>query len=144
MEEEVGTEIQGARLKGHYDLLLEMDSGERIVIDIKTTSAPRAYLPKEMHLRQLMAYQGMLGGIRGALLYVNRDTWDMSYVPQQFDKTMYSRLLVKLSTLYTAEQHKTLPPPQPEFDFECISTAYKCPFYDYCFPDIEQSNRDNS
>jgi hypothetical protein len=136
MEEEVGTEIQGARLRGHYDLLLKMENGEEIVIDIKTTSSPRMYLPKEMHLRQLMAYQGMMGGIRGAILYVNRESWEMSYVAQQFDKDSYSKLLVKLSTLFTAEKNGTLPPPLPEFDYECITMSYKCPYYNYCFPDV--------
>jgi len=134
MEEEVSIQVGNATLKGHYDLLMELDNGEKIVIDIKSTKSPRKYLPNHKHLRQLMAYQAMLGGIRGALLYVDRDSFRMTYVSQAFDKEKFSRLTVKLTQLAQYEENEQLPPPIPEFDYECQSISWQCQFYEFCFP----------
>ncbi|MHA2504222.1 MAG: PD-(D/E)XK nuclease family protein [Candidatus Kariarchaeaceae archaeon] len=134
MEEEVTYTVGRATLKGHYDLLVKYDDGVQVVIDIKSTRSPRRYLPNKKHLRQLMAYQGMMGGIRGALLYVDRNTFEMSYVTQEFDKAAFNRLIKKISLLATYEEQGKLVPPVPEDDSECITTYYQCQFYGYCFP----------
>lgn len=145
MEVEISKRIGNAVLKGHYDLLMEYDTGEQVVIDIKSTKSPRQYLPSDKHLRQLMAYQWMLGGIDGALLYVNRNTFQMSYVSQVFDPDEFSKIAIKLSQLAKFEKDQILPPPIPEFDYECSNMSFQCPFYQYCFPggkkpEIEDTN----
>ena len=86
MEEEITLKVNDVTLVGHYDLLIEADDGQSVVIDIKTTISREEYLPKQPHLTQLMAYQGVLGGIRGGILYVNRNNFQLSYFPQEFKK----------------------------------------------------------
>lgn len=141
IEEEVRMEVGQAKLVGHYDLLLDDGKEERVVIDIKSTVSKREYLPKEKHLRQLLAYQGMLGGIKGALLYVNRNTWQLSYHSQPFDKNSFStKIVTKLANLATAENTGELPVAMPEFAEECISIFHKCPFYEYCFGSEESAD----
>ncbi len=135
MEEEVSYKINDVTLIGHYDLLVEDElTGEKIVIDIKTTSAKRLYLPNQSHLTQLMAYQGMLKGIRGAILYVNRNNFDFTYYPQEFSKVKFSDIIMKVVNLASAERGKKLPPPIPEYPEECANYSFKCEFYNYCFP----------
>ena len=136
MEEEVTYKINDVTLIGHYDLLVEDElSGDMIVIDIKTTSARREYLPNRSHLSQLMAYQGMLKGIRGAILYVNRNNFDFTYYPQEFSKEKFSDIIKKIVTMASAERKKELPPPIPEYPEECANYSFKCEYYNYCFPE---------
>lgn len=143
VEEEVSYKVGKAVLKGHFDLLVENKYGEKIVIDIKTTNSKRLYLPKQAHLKQLMAYQGMLRGIRGAILYVNRNNWEMSYVPQSFDKEEFSKLVIKVTELAGYESRKELPPRQPALIDECGNEFFKCNFYDFCYPDISSDDIGN-
>lgn len=136
MEEEVTYIINDVTLIGHYDLLVVDElTGDQIVIDIKTTSAKRMYLPNQSHLTQLMAYQGMLKGIRGAILYVNRNNFDFTYYPQEFSKEKFSEIIKKIVTLASAERNKKLPPPIPEYPEECANYSFKCEYYNYCFPE---------
>ena len=123
IEEEVSIKIGVATLKGHYDLLLEYPDGEKIVIDIKSTSAPRSALPNKKHLRQLLAYQSMLGGIQGALLYVHRNTFEMTYVPQEYNKDEFSnKIVLKVINLANSEQEKKLPPATSPVNFIIIAS----------------------
>lgn len=136
MEEEITYNINDVILMGHYDLLVVDElTGDQIVIDIKTTSSDRKYLPSQRHLTQLMAYQGMLKGIRGAILYVNRNNFEFSYYPQEFSKESFSEIIKKIVTLASAERKKELPPPIPEYPDECANYAFKCKYYNYCFPE---------
>ncbi len=141
IEQEVDMKIGNARIVGHYDILIEKNN-ERIVIDIKSTGSSRKNLPKKAHLTQLMAYQGMMKGIRGALLYVNRTNWELSYFPQEFNRDSFSKIIKKVMQLSRHENENTLPPAIPEDEFECEYYNYRCDFYDFCFPDT--SKLDNS
>ncbi|MHA2029536.1 MAG: PD-(D/E)XK nuclease family protein [Candidatus Kariarchaeaceae archaeon] len=135
MEEEISFDGPNFRLVGHYDLLMKNSDGEKIVIDIKSTSSTRDYLPNKSHLQQLMAYQGMLGGIRGGLFYLRRNNWEMTYIPQDYQKHEFSLIVTKLSHLALMEENYTLPEiDESIFDNECDS-YFRCPFFDYCFPD---------
>ncbi|MCY3410476.1 MAG: PD-(D/E)XK nuclease family protein [Candidatus Heimdallarchaeota archaeon] len=136
IEEEISVEVgaRKAKLVGHYDLLLEVE-GEQVVIDIKSTTSKRTYLPKQAHLKQLMAYQGMLGGIKGAILYVHRNDFEISYVPQEFDKQVFSAIIRKVSQLARYEAEKELPPAIPDLPDECGTSYWKCDYYPLCFPE---------
>ena len=134
MEERVTFNGGKFKLVGHYDLLVEVKS-ERTVIDLKTTSLRRKNLPRSQHMKQLMAYQGMLGGIRGAILYINRSNWELSYLPQAFDKPAFSRIIAKLSEMALYEKRNEIPPPIPEYPEECSTEYTRCQYYQFCFPD---------
>ncbi|MHA2249860.1 MAG: PD-(D/E)XK nuclease family protein [Candidatus Kariarchaeaceae archaeon] len=134
MEEEVKFEAGKFKLIGHYDLLLQLENGEKMVIDIKSTNTNREYLPAVPHLKQLMAYQGMLGGIRGALLYVHRNNWELSFVSQDFKKEKFTSIVMKLSQMAVFEEKGELPPAVPSLANECASERFKCQYYDYCYP----------
>lgn len=144
MEEEVSFDGRSFRLVGHYDLLMEKKNGEKIVIDIKSTSSPRAFLPNKAHLRQLIAYQGMLGGIDGALFYIRRNNWEMTYFPQNYNKDEFSSLITKLSHLALMEGKNKLPDIDDSiFESEC-NPYFRCPYFDYCFPDYVEPEEDQS
>ncbi|MHA2401611.1 MAG: PD-(D/E)XK nuclease family protein [Candidatus Kariarchaeaceae archaeon] len=140
MEEQV--EFDGGRFKlvGHYDLLVEDIEGKKVVIDIKSTNTSRKYLPKPSHLRQLMAYQGMLSGIDGALLYVHRNNWEMSYVAQAFNKDEFSAIIMKLSKMAAHDEKNELPPAIPESDYECSIGSFHCQYYKFCFGPFPSQN----
>ncbi|MCE7734781.1 MAG: PD-(D/E)XK nuclease family protein [Candidatus Heimdallarchaeota archaeon] len=143
MEEEVSFDGPSFRLVGHYDLLMENNEGKKIVIDIKSTSSPRAYLPNKSHLTQLMAYQGMLGGIDGALFYIRRNNWEMTYFPQNYVKDKFSLIITKLSHLSFMEGKNTLPEIDDTiFETEC-NPYFRCPYFNYCFPDYVEPEENN-
>ncbi len=133
MEKEITFDGGKFTLMGHYDLLIEDTNGERLVIDIKSTNSRRQYLPNTNHLKQLMAYQGMLGGIRGALLYVHRNNWELSFVINEFDKEVFTQIIMKLSQMALYEEKDELPPAIPAVADECISEFTQCQFYNFCF-----------
>ncbi len=140
VEEEVSITIGRSTLKGHYDLLIKDNNDELIVIDIKTTNSKREWLPKIAHMRQLMAYQGMLTamdnkkGIKGAILYVNRNNWELSYVPQEFNKESFTEIIKKITALAGYEDREELPPAVPALPDECGNEYWKCDYYSICFP----------
>lgn len=136
IEEEVSLVGPNFKLIGHYDLLMKDEEGNKIVIDIKSTSAPRDFLPNKSHLKQLMAYQGMLDGIKGGLLYIKRNNWEMTFIPQDFNKTEFSNIITKLSHLALMEDKMKLPKIDPDiFETECKTPYWQCPYFEYCFPD---------
>ncbi|MFV2015722.1 MAG: PD-(D/E)XK nuclease family protein, partial [Candidatus Heimdallarchaeota archaeon] len=143
MEEEVAFDGPSFHLVGHYDLLMENKDGEKIVIDIKSTSSPRDFLPNTQHLRQLMAYQGMLGGINGALFYIRRNNWEMTYFPQNFIKDEFSSIITKLSHLALMEEKNILPViDETIFETEC-NPYFKCQYFNFCFPDYIEPEDEN-
>ena len=145
IEEEVSIEFNGLRLVGHYDMLIKDEKGELVVIDIKSTAAKRDFLPVQAHLHQLMAYQGMMGGIRGALFYIHRNNWQMTYFSQDYDKNRFSQLLTKLSDLALHEKNRTLPPIDDEiFEIECKTDWYECQYFKFCFPDYVEPEPEKS
>ncbi|OLS16946.1 MAG: hypothetical protein HeimC2_45240 [Candidatus Heimdallarchaeota archaeon LC_2] len=135
MEEEVSFEGPNFKLIGHYDLLMTDEEGNKIVIDIKSTGTYRHFLPNQAHLTQLMAYQGMLDGIKGGLFYIRRNNWEMTFIPQDFNKSEFSAIITKLSHLALMEEKMELPVIDPGiFETECKS-YFPCPYFNYCFPD---------
>lgn len=139
IEDEISIKIGKAVLKGHYDLLMKDEKGNEIVIDIKTTTTKNHFLPKLGHMRQLMAYQGILGGIKGAILYVHRNNWELNYVPQEFDKEVFSKLVIKVTELAGFEARKELPPVQPALPDECGNEFWKCDYHKLCYPEYYES-----
>lgn len=139
IEDEISLKIGKATLKGHFDLLMKDENGEEIVIDIKTTTTRKHFLPKLGHMRQLMAYQGILGGIRGAILYVHRNNWELNYVPQEFNKEEFSKLVIKVTELAGFETRKELPPVQPALPDECGNDYWKCDYHKLCYPEFYES-----
>ncbi|MDH5404335.1 MAG: PD-(D/E)XK nuclease family protein [Candidatus Heimdallarchaeota archaeon] len=141
IEGKVGVSTGKYSLVGHYDLLIRDNDGDLVVIDIKTTMKPVDQLPVAPHTIQLMAYQGMLGGIKGGLLYVNRNSWEMFYYSQNFVKPIFSQLIIKIAELGRDEELQILPEPIPEYHSECGNDFYKCKYYSYCFPEGKELNK---
>ena len=132
-EEEVRLKIGDFEIIGHYDLLLQVRGIGKIVVDVKTCSDITKVHPKEGHLRQLLFYQAALGEIQGALLYVERNTLQTKLFVQEYNKEEFSKLVLKVAKLHSYMKREELPPPEPEFDYECISGVGKCRFYQYCY-----------
>ena len=136
MEKEVSLKIGNAKLIGHYDLLMEDENGEKVVIDIKSTMTPRTLLPNIAHTKQLVAYQGLMGAIGGGLLYVNRNNCQMSYISQDFDKEEFSNLTAKVTNLAYHEERNSLPMiDETIYEKECKSEYFQCQYYQFCFKD---------
>ena len=162
-EEEVEVNLGDFVISGHYDLLVKDIDGKKIVIDVKTCSDASKVQPKEAHIRQLSVYQAALGGISGALLYVERNNFQMRMFRFPFDKEIFTRVVVKMSELHSKitrtwnyfekQQEKgmprligltldqvleavsldLIPPREPEFEYECRNAWSRCRFYDICY-----------
>ena len=98
-EEEVEIDFGEFKITGHYDLLVTDVDGSKVVIDVKTCSDASKIKPKESHKRQLSIYQAALGGIPGALLYVERNNFQMKLFRFDFDKELFSQVASKIAAL---------------------------------------------
>ncbi len=98
-EEEVELDFGDFKISGHYDLLVKDIDGSKVVIDVKTCSDASKVKPKESHRRQLSVYQAALGGIPGALLYVERNNFRMKLFRFDFDKELFSQVASKIAEL---------------------------------------------
>lgn len=96
------------KVTGHPDMLCRVDN-ELVVIDIKSTKGFQ-YTPKAGHLEQLLGYQAALGGIKGAILYMDRNNYEMRYYKQDFDESWLEPLQEKLDLVFTAEEERTIIP----------------------------------
>ncbi len=162
-EEEVEVNLGEFVISGHYDLLVKDVDGNKIVIDVKTCSDASKVQAKEAHVRQLSVYQAALGGIDGALLYVERNNFQMKMFRFPFDKEIFSQVVVKMTELHSritrtweyfekkqregmpqligltldqvleAVKLDLVPPREPEFEYECRNAWSRCRFYDICY-----------
>ncbi len=170
-EEEVEVNLGEFIISGHYDLLVRDIDGNKVVIDVKTCSDASKVQPKEAHIRQLSVYQAALGGIAGALLYVERNNFQMKMFRFAFDKEIFTQVVLKMSELHSritrtweyfekkqsegmpplmgltldqvleAVALDLVPPREPEFEYECRNAWSRCRFYDICYSSSSRYRR---
>ncbi|MHA1795004.1 MAG: PD-(D/E)XK nuclease family protein [Promethearchaeota archaeon] len=115
------------KISGHYDQLVLLFNN-LLVIDFKSTSAfAMKYVKKavkEHHVEQLNVYMKMLGVKAGAIIYVNKDSYETATHVVAFDKDLFDKTVKKLENVYEHVLEKKVPTFDQE-DWQCNYCNYK-------------------
>lgn len=95
-------------IKGRADIILEKESGEKIIVEIKSSRSDKG-LPHKHHMMQLQAYLWLFGIGKGILLYIT---------PDRIAEFETSTPLDDATIIKLVQQNLALSP-SPRFDWEC-------------------------
>jgi len=133
--EEVETRLsvsKDVQLKGRIDILVVEVNGERVVVEVKSTSRLPEN-PHENHLLQLQTYLHAAGLKRGILLYWDKRTGRVKTFEVEKDEKYLAKVAERAIVLH--EHLKRGTPPLKEAVLENrLWECDLCEFYDICNP----------
>lgn len=95
-------------IKGRADVILEKSTGEKIIVEIKSSRSDKG-LPHKHHMIQLQAYLWLFGIGRGILLYITPDRITEFETTTPLDDSTIVKLIIQTLSLN----------PSPRFEWEC-------------------------
>ena len=139
-EELISINVEGIRIVGHYDLLVEIE-GQRYVVDIKTTNPKWSNTKYEFkvndHFKQLIVYQHALGGIPGLILYVERNSGKLTVFKQEYTENKFRKTLNLFKAAAQFEAVHALPMIPDDYrsddKWPCKKGEWQCYYWHICW-----------
>lgn len=131
---ETETDVEDIRIKGATDpVLVDADAVPILPTEIKTkASLENLESPNEHHQAQLHAYmRGLcikydIGLDGGLIIYGSRESLDVKPFYIEFDSEFWTKTVLEWAQTHTEFRlDETLPPADPEYDWECRFCSYR-------------------
>lgn len=134
IDSEVETASCVLQIRGVTDpVIVDEDGNPLLPTELKsTTSLEYKESPNAHHRAQLHAYLYGLSEkydqefTEGLLVYISRETLELKSFHIEFDEEFWEKTVVEWATAHTEYRvNSDLPPPTPEFDWECKFCSYR-------------------
>jgi CRISPR-associated protein Cas4 len=125
------------KIKGKVDALLTLQSGEAVVLEIKSASdVSRITEPEDRHLWQTTLYIKAAAAKYGIIAYIQKNNAKVKQFRVEMNESIYNQIMERFELLRKYLKSNTLPPAEYLFDSTMSWYCSRCIYRDQCFSDL--------
>ena len=114
------------------DIILLKVSGEKIIVEVKSTSSLEYAKPSESYVMQLQLYMHSLKVDKGMILFIEKNTMQCKWFNLSYNKDIVNKAIERIKKLHESLVKNKMPEPEARARAEMSWMCKKCNYKEEC------------